>query len=131
MTDFDPSQADLATDLIGGKRVLFVIAALPEYGPHLRQRIRPLITGVGPIEAALASGIALQALSHAGHPPELVVSLGSAGSRVLEQGKVYQASSVSWRDIDASPLGFTKGVTPLVKPSGEASMSRQETDDAW
>ena len=114
MTDFDPDKADLATDLIAGRRVLFIIAALPEYGPHLRQRIRPLITGVGPIEAALASGIALQALSHAGHPPELVVSLGSAGSRVLEQGKVYQAASVSWRDIDASPLGFTKGVTPYL-----------------
>lgn len=114
MSEFDPTKADLATDMVAGRRVLFVMAALPEYGPHLRRRIRPLITGVGPIEAALASGVALQALTHAGHPPELVVSLGSAGSRRLEQGKVYQASSVSWRDIDASPLGFTKGVTPFL-----------------
>jgi adenosylhomocysteine nucleosidase len=114
MSQFDPTQADLATDMVGGRRVLFVMAALPEYGLHLRRRIRPLITGVGPIEAALASGVALQALTHAGHPPDLVVSLGSAGSRSLEQGKVYQASSVSWRDIDASPLGFTKGVTPFL-----------------
>jgi adenosylhomocysteine nucleosidase len=114
MTDFDPARADLSTNLIAGRRVLFVIAALPEYGPHLRRRIRPLMTGVGPIEAGVATGIALQALAHAGHPPDLVVSLGSAGSRTLEQGSVYQAASVSWRDIDASPLGFKKGVTPYL-----------------
>ncbi|BDA83037.1 5'-methylthioadenosine/S-adenosylhomocysteine nucleosidase [Aureimonas sp. SA4125] len=114
MTDFDPTRADLSTNLIAGRRVLFIIAALPEYGPHLRRRIRPLMTGVGPIEAGVATAIALQVLDHAGHPPDLVVSLGSAGSRTLEQGSVYQASSVSWRDIDASPLGFTKGVTPYL-----------------
>ena len=35
--------------------------------------------------------------------PDLVVSLGSAGSRTLEQTEIYQAVSVSYRDIDASP----------------------------
>src|SRR5690606_5283256 len=44
----------------------------------------------------------------------VVVSLGSAGSAMLEQGKVYQASSVSWRDMDASALGFEEGVTPFL-----------------
>lgn len=114
MTDFDPTKADLSTDEIAGRRVLFVMAAAAEYGPHLRARIRPLMTGVGPIEAALATGIALHALATAGLAPDLVVSLGSAGSRKLEQGAIYQAASVSWRDIDASPLGFTKGVTPFL-----------------
>lgn len=114
MTDFDPTKADLSTDEIAGRRVLFVMAAAAEYGPHLRQRIRPLMTGVGPIEAALATGVALHALAAAGLAPDLVVSLGSAGSRKLEQGAIYQAASVSWRDIDASPLGFTKGVTPFL-----------------
>ena len=46
--------------------------------------------------------------------PHLVVSLGSAGSNRLEQGLVYQASSVSWRDMDASALGFEPGVTPFL-----------------
>lgn len=114
MSDPDPAQADLSTDAVGGKRVLFVMAAAAEYGPHLRQRIRPLMTGVGPIEAALATGVALHALAAAGLAPDLVVSLGSAGSRRLEQGAIYQAASVSWRDIDASPLGFTRGVTPFL-----------------
>lgn len=105
---------ELHVDELAGRRVLFAMAAEAEYGPHLKARIRPLMTGVGPIEAALSLGVALQALANAGRLPDLVVSLGSAGSRVLEQGAVYQASSISWRDIDASPLGFTKGVTPYV-----------------
>ncbi|HEX2020181.1 MAG TPA: 5'-methylthioadenosine/S-adenosylhomocysteine nucleosidase [Aurantimonas sp.] len=114
MTFHDPTKADLVLDAIGGTRVLFVMAATAEYGPALKQRIRPLMTGVGPIEAALGTGVALHALSLAGHRPDLVVSLGSAGSRTLEQGEIYQVASVSWRDIDASPLGFVKGVTPFL-----------------
>jgi adenosylhomocysteine nucleosidase len=46
--------------------------------------------------------------------PMLVVSLGSAGSRRLEQTGVYQASEVSYRDMDASVLGFEPGLTPLL-----------------
>ena len=114
MTDYDPSRIDLHVDDVAGARVLFVMAAQAEYGPALKQRIRPLMTGVGPIESALGTGVALQALSVAGRMPDLVASLGSAGSRLLEQGAVYQVASVSWRDIDASPLGFTKGVTPFL-----------------
>lgn len=103
-----------ACDAIAGRRVLFVMAAAQEYGAHLRRRIRPLMTGVGPVEAALATGIALQKLHDRGCPPTLVVSLGSAGSRMCELGQVYQVSTVSWRDMDASRLGFTKGVTPFL-----------------
>ena len=45
---------------------------------------------------------------------DLVVSLGSAGSRTLEQAQVYQVSTVSYRDMDASALGFERGVTPFL-----------------
>lgn len=33
---------------------------------------------------------------------------------MCELGTVYQVSEVSWRDIDATRLGFPKGVTPFV-----------------
>lgn len=99
---------------IGGRRVLFVMAAEPEYGPRLRALIRPLMTGVGPIEAALAMGVALQRLDAHGHLPDLVVSLGSAGSRACDLGTIHQVSAVSWRDMDASRLGFPRGVTPFL-----------------
>ena len=103
---------DLKT--IGGKSLLFVMAAQAEYGDMLRTRITPLITGIGPVESAIALTRALCALEAAGSLPDLVVSLGSAGSATLEQTGIYQASSVSYRDMDASALGFEKGRTPLL-----------------
>ncbi|MDR5907016.1 5'-methylthioadenosine/S-adenosylhomocysteine nucleosidase [Franzmannia qiaohouensis] len=99
---------------LGGRSVLFVMAAEAEYGPHLRQRFTPFMTGVGPVEAAVELSAALASLAHRERLPELVVSLGSAGSRVLEQTEVYQATSVSYRDMDATPLGFAKGITPFL-----------------
>ncbi len=99
---------------IGGRNVLFVMAAEAEYGPHLRQRFTPLMTGVGPVEAAVELTAALANLARQGRLPDLVVSLGSAGSRSLEQTEVYQATSIAYRDMDASPLGFEKGTTPFL-----------------
>ncbi|MER9352607.1 5'-methylthioadenosine/S-adenosylhomocysteine nucleosidase [Mesorhizobium sp. M0179] len=99
---------------IGGKDVLFVMAAQAEYGPHLQKLFTPLMTGVGPVEAGVRLGAELSWLKSEKALPDLVVSLGSAGSRLLEQTQIYQAVSVSYRDIDASPLGFEKGVTPFL-----------------
>ena len=99
---------------LAGRNVLFVMAAEAEYGPHLQKRFTPLMTGIGPGEAAVKLTAALATLEVAGDLPDLVVSLGSAGSRKLEQTEIYQAVSVSYRDMDASPLGFEKGATPLL-----------------
>ncbi|MCE6075266.1 5'-methylthioadenosine/S-adenosylhomocysteine nucleosidase [Agrobacterium vitis] len=96
------------------KSILFVMAVDAEYGPLLRLRIQPLMTGVGPVESAIATTNALRDLQAAGTLPDLVVSLGSAGSAGLEQTEVYQVSSVAYRDMDASPLGFEKGCTPFL-----------------
>jgi adenosylhomocysteine nucleosidase len=99
---------------IAGKTVLFVMAAEAEYGPHLRRLFTPLMTGVGPVEAGVRMGAEMARLQGQGALPNLVVSLGSAGSRTLEQTGVYQAVSVGYRDMDASPLGFEKGITPFL-----------------
>lgn len=98
---------------VGGRTALFLMAAVPEYGPALAARITPVMTGIGPVEAALATAAALARLDAAGRLPGLAVCLGSAGSRVLPQGAIYQVSTVSYRDMDVSPLGFPRGVTPL------------------
>jgi adenosylhomocysteine nucleosidase len=42
---------------VGGLRVLFVMATQQEYGEHLKRRIDPLITGVGPVEAAASAAL--------------------------------------------------------------------------
>ena len=100
--------------MLAGRAVLFVMAVDAEYGPHLRRRFTPLMIGVGPVEAGVAMGAALTRMAAANVLPDLVVSLGSAGSRTLEQTAIYQATSVSYRDMDASPLGFARGETPFV-----------------
>ncbi|PAP95108.1 5'-methylthioadenosine/S-adenosylhomocysteine nucleosidase [Mesorhizobium wenxiniae] len=99
---------------IAGRDVLFVMAAQAEYGPHLQRLFSPVMTGVGPVEAGVRLGAELSWLKSEKALPDLVVSLGSAGSRTLEQTEIYQAVSVAYRDIDASPLGFEKGATPFL-----------------
>ncbi len=108
---------------IAGKRLLFVMAADAEYGPQLKARLKPLMTGVGPVEAAVSLTATLATLDSANRLPHLVVSLGSAGSRVLEQAEVYQATSVSYRDMDASAFGFEKGCTPFLDLPAEIPLT--------
>ncbi|MDD1498173.1 5'-methylthioadenosine/S-adenosylhomocysteine nucleosidase [Agrobacterium sp. CNPSo 3708] len=107
---------------IDDKRLLFVMAADAEYGPHLKARFRPLMTGVGPVEAAVSLTAALSDLNGQARLPHLVVSLGSAGSRTLEQADVYQAASVSYRDMDASAFGFERGRTPFLDLPAEVPL---------
>lgn len=94
--------------------ILYVMATEMEFGPELRSRITPLITGVGPVEAAISLTEQLTKLSIEDRLPLIVVSLGSAGSAQLEQCGLYQASEVTWRDMDASALGFEAGVVPFL-----------------
>ncbi len=105
---------DFEFNTIAGKTILYVMAVDAEYGEHLRAHISPLMTGVGPVESAVVMASTLAKLEATGHKPDLIVSLGSAGSPGLEQTKVYQATSLSYRDMDASALGFEKGITPFL-----------------
>lgn len=91
--------------------ILYLMAAKAEFGPHLAARIQPVMIGIGPVEAGIATTRAL--MERRDRLPKLVVCLGSAGSNRLEQLGVYQAISVGYRDMDASALGFPRGVTPL------------------
>lgn len=103
---------------VGSKSVLYVMAADAEYGPHLQARLTPLICGVGPVESAVSL---TRALSE--ERTDIVISLGSAGSRTLEQAEVFEVASVSYRDMDASPLGFEKGLTPFLDLPAELPMT--------
>ncbi|WP_182417700.1 5'-methylthioadenosine/S-adenosylhomocysteine nucleosidase [Bartonella sp. HY038] len=97
-----------------GKKFLFLMAAQAEYGEKLKQIFTPLFIGVGPVEAAVNTAIALSNLSAQNCLPDYVISLGSAGAQNLHQTGVYQVASVSWRDIDASAFGVEKGLTPFL-----------------
>ena len=99
---------------IGDVAILPVMAAPAEYGQNLQARIRPLITGIGPVEGAVSLTAELARREATGDMPDLVVVLGSSGSPTLDHAAVYQVTSVDYRDMDASPLGFPKGITPLL-----------------
>ncbi len=106
----------------GGHDIVYVMAVDAEYGPHLKKRFKPLFTGVGPVEAAISLTFALANLAVNARTPDLIVSLGSAGSRTLTQTEIYQAISVSYRDMDASLLGFEKGTTPYLNLPAELEL---------
>lgn len=108
--------------LHAGRRVLFLMAAPAEYGSELQRLINPVFIGVGPVEAGIATANALSHYAAAGALPDLVINLGSAGSNTLEQGVIYAVQSVSYRDMDASPLGFPKGRTPFLDLPVEVKM---------
>lgn len=99
---------------VGDISVLYVMAADAEYGQHLQALFRPVMTGVGPVEAAVSLTRLLTEFALDGRKPDLVVCLGSAGSAALEQAEVYQITSVAYRDMDASAFGFAKGTTPFL-----------------
>lgn len=105
---------------IGERRILFVMATTHEYGRCLGERFMPLITGVGPIEAAIGMTRALAGMATL---PDLVVSIGSAGSRRLPLGSIWQVASVSWRDMDATRIGVAKGVTPFADHPAEMPLA--------
>jgi adenosylhomocysteine nucleosidase len=98
----------------GPLEALCVMAAEAEYGPALKARIKPLITGVGPVEAAVETTAALAQLAAQDRLPDLLISLGSAGSQSLDHGRIYWVDEVSYRDMDATAIGFEKGVTPFL-----------------
>lgn len=110
---------------MGRYRVLFVMATEQEYGPELRRLITPLVTGVGPVEAAAATGAALGALAGRDALPDLVFSIGSAGSRTLDHAGIYQISSVTYRDMDATAIGFALGVTPFLDEPATITISHR------
>ena len=107
---------------VGNRRFLFIMAVEAEYGPELRRPNEPLFTGVGPVEAAVVASAALAGLAADNRMPDIVVSLGSAGSAKLQQAEVYQVSGVSYRDMDASALGFAPGLTPFLDLPAELEL---------
>lgn len=108
---------------LGPVTALCVMAAEPEYGPALKARIKPLITGVGPVEAAVTTTAVLGQLAQDNRLPDLVISLGSAGSQTLDHGRIYWVDEVAYRDMDASVLGFPKGVTPFLGQPAELTLA--------
>ncbi len=88
-------------------RTLFVFALDSEAGKVFNDKNK-LITGIGKVNAAME----LTQEIHRSRP-ELIVNLGSAGSRSFQKGEVVCCTKFIQRDMDVRGLGFGKYETPL------------------
>jgi adenosylhomocysteine nucleosidase len=80
------------------RRVFYVMAVDAEYGPHLKDRFTPLMTGVGPVEAAVVLSARPDA-SRDRRPIAVAGRLARLGRQPhAGAGRIYQATSVSYRD---------------------------------
>jgi len=87
---------------------MIVLTALKEEIPTLHKNENVFVTGLGKVNATMhATKLILE------HNPTLVVNFGTAGSVSSEftQGLV-ECTGFIQRDMDCSPLGFEKYVTP-------------------
>lgn len=85
-----------------------LVFALEQESQNLFADDRILYTGVGKVNASykLSSHIQKQR-------PSIVINLGTAGSSMLPSGTVVHSTKFIQRDMDATPLGFAKWVTPF------------------
>jgi adenosylhomocysteine nucleosidase len=89
--------------------VMIILTALKEEIPTLYTEPHVFVTGLGKVNATLqATKLILQ------HKPPLVVNFGTAGALTddFEHGLV-ECTGFIQRDMDCSPLGFEKHVTPF------------------
>ena len=98
----------------GDKKVLFVMAADAEFGEHMQATgIKPLITGVGLVNAASKLSSTLAVLEYTGNKPDMVINIGTAGAQDLPVNEVYEVTKIRNADMDSSALGIEEGKTPL------------------
>lgn len=89
---------------------VLVTMALPEEGGLLLQEAGAyvLFTGLGKVNAAYALTKELQR-----QRPELVLNLGTAGSKLFNQGELVACNRFLQRDMNVSALGFKPYATPF------------------
>src|SRR3984885_14035065 len=94
-------------------RTLVVVALRPEsQGVFEAAGISVLYCGVGKVNAAFALARELARYSLHGLKMPLVLSFGTAGSRVHAAGTLVGCHEFVQRDMDVRGLGFALGVTP-------------------
>jgi adenosylhomocysteine nucleosidase len=100
--------------IIDGVSILTLIAATSEYGQKMQQAgINPEFIGIGPIEASFNTTKILMEKKLNNKLPDVIFSVGTAGSDCLTQATLYQINTASYRDMNAVAFGFDKGVTPF------------------
>ena len=93
---------------------ILTVIALPEesQGVFEAENTDILYTGVGKINAAYQLTRALIERRYAGISTDLVINLGTAGSKKLLTGSLVLCTKFVQWDMNAGVLGFKQGETP-------------------
>lgn len=72
-----------------------------------------IYTGIGKVNATFALTKKLMQLEGIGKKPSLVLNFGSCGSQSFVKNSIVEVSEFHQADMDVTPLGFAKGITPF------------------
>lgn len=96
------------------KDVLIVAALKDETKHHFEDKGIPVLyTGIGKVNAAYHLTLELAKWRFQGRLPRVVLNFGTAGSPVFKTHQLVECTRFVQRDMDLSPLGFARGVTPF------------------
>lgn len=95
------------------KNILLVMA-LPSESQELfeKNNVEPLYTGVGKVNAAYALTKKITEIKADGGKIDLVVNLGTSGSKKFKKGELVECTSFVQRDMDTRAFGYELGKTP-------------------
>lgn len=95
------------------KNILLVMALPSEsQGLFEKNNITPLYTGVGKVNATYALTKKITEVKADGGKIELVINLGTSGSKKFKKGELVECTSFVQRDMDTRAFGYELGKTP-------------------
>jgi len=86
-----------------------IVCALKDELKIKSPKVDSLYTGVGKINAA----ISITKYLSKNIIPEYIINYGTAGSKIIQAGKIVDCTKFIQRDMDATGLGFEKYETPF------------------
>ena len=92
---------------------ILIVCALPEETQNKLEEYNVLYTGVGKINAIFELQKYLNSWDIFRDDPKLIINYGTAGSDDISIHTLVDCTKFFQRDMDASGLGFPKGVTPF------------------
>ena len=87
---------------------LIVVALEDELPRILVKNWRVIYTGIGKVNAVIETSLAVEEKK-----PDFIINFGTAGSSREKIRGHHEVTHFKQRDIDLSPLGFDKGITPF------------------
>jgi adenosylhomocysteine nucleosidase len=100
------------------KKSFLLVFAMELESQSLFESEEVIYTGIGKINATFTLTQKLTQLQSQGKMPQRVINFGSCGSQFFNRHSLVEVAEFHQVDMDVSPLGVPKGVTPFDKWGG-------------